>query len=266
MFDAIKASKDAGVLFVAAAGNDGMDNDKRTTPTYPSSYQVENIISVAASTNTDSLASFSNYGKRLVHIAAPGHKVYSTIPGGKFDTYSGTSMATPHVAGGAALLWSTDKSLTAAAVKDRLLATRDYVSPLSRKISSSGRMNVYNAINNIVPPAPPEPTEAAWKTLDLSAAITTAHPYANNAVQEWVIEGPAEAKFIRLQLGKVDLESGYDFLAVQDANGVEVDNITGKFESYNTWYAEGNKLKLKFSSDTDVTAWGFEALKYQVIY
>jgi hypothetical protein len=175
-------------------------------------------------------------------------------------------MATPHVAGGAALLWSSDKALTYAEVKDRLLKTRDYIPTLSRKIATSGRMNVYNAIHNIVPPAPAEPTEDQWQSLDLASPIETEHPYKNSATQEWTIQGPANAKYIRVVFGKVDLESGYDFVAVKDANGAEVDSITGKYDSYNSWYAEGNKVTLKFSSDVDVQSWGFQAVKYQVIY
>lgn len=266
MLDAITAAKAKGILFVAAAGNDGRDNDATTSPTYPSSYQVDNVISVAASTNTDGLASFSNYGKRIVHIAAPGLNVYSTIPGNKFDVYSGTSMATPHVAGASALLWSTDKNMGYAEIKDRLLRSRDYVAGFSRKLASSGRMNVYNAINKIYPVAPPEPREDQWQSLELAAPIETAHPYAANAAQEWTIQGPADAKYIRVVLGKVDVESGYDFIKVKDASGAEVDSISGKYDTYNSFYAEGNKLTLKFTSDADVNNWGFQALKYQVIY
>ncbi|MGZ3694194.1 MAG: S8 family peptidase, partial [Bdellovibrionota bacterium] len=180
MYDAIVAAKNAGSLFVAAAGNDSQNAD--STPHYPAGYQVDNVISVAATTNLDTLASFSTYGKRTVHIAAPGHKIYSSIPGGKYDSFSGTSMATPHVSGAAALVWGMDTHQTYAQVKERLLASRDFIPTLSRKVASSGRLNVYNAVNGIYPPSP-EPAESAWKDFAMTAPIESTHPYDNSANQ-----------------------------------------------------------------------------------
>lgn len=94
--DAIQAHQDAGILFVAAASNDGLDND--TTESYPANYLVSNVISVAASNHNDDLAWFSNYGQRTVHVAAPGEQILSTTMGNKYEKYDGTSMATPFVA------------------------------------------------------------------------------------------------------------------------------------------------------------------------
>jgi thermitase len=263
MFDAIADAKAKGILFIAAAGNDGQNSDN--SPHYPAGYQLDNVIAVAATTNLDTLASFSTYGKRTVHIAAPGHKIYSTVPGGSYDTFSGTSMASPHVAGAAALLWGTDTSMTYAQVKDRLLRSRDFVAGMARKVASSGRLNVYNAINGIYPPSP-EPAESDWRDAQLNGPIESAHPYADNAKQEWTVEGPANAKFVRVVLSRVELEDGYDFLKVYDANGNEVDSMSGKGENVASFYVPGNKLVLKFSSDSSETRWGFAVGKLQVVY
>ncbi|RYZ72226.1 MAG: subtilase, partial [Proteobacteria bacterium] len=121
LYDAIKEANDAGVLFVAASGNEANDNEARGT--YPASYNLPNIISVAAIDNNDRAPSFSNFGKTKVHVAAPGVRILSTVPGGKYDSFSGTSMACPHVAGMAALLWSNEPGLTALEIKERLIRT-----------------------------------------------------------------------------------------------------------------------------------------------
>jgi subtilisin family serine protease len=92
----IRASQNE-MLFVAAAGNNASDND--STPTYPASYASPNVIAVAATDNQDTLATFSNFGAHSVHLGAPGVKVLSTTPGGTYTSFSGISMATPHVSG-----------------------------------------------------------------------------------------------------------------------------------------------------------------------
>ncbi len=265
MFDAIKAAKDKGILFVAAAGNDADNAD--STPHYPAGYQVENVMSIAASTNRDDLASFTTYGKRTVHIAAPGHKIFSSVPTGKgsYNTFSGTSMATPHVAGAAALLWGTNTNMTFAEVKDRLLRSRDYVPSFSRKIASSGRLNVYNAIMGIYPPSP-EPSEDQWRDVAMAAPIESAHPYANSFKQDFVVEAPANAKYIRVVFSKVELEDRYDYVKIVDAQGNEVDNITGVRENVASSFAAGNKVTLKFSTDSSEVRWGFAVAKVQAVY
>jgi thermitase len=263
MMDAITEAKNAGILFVAAAGNDADDAD--STPHYPASYQVDNVISVAATTNQDTLASFSTYGKKSVHIAAPGHNVYSSIPGGKYDTFSGTSMATPHVSGAAALVWSANPNATYAQIKDRLLKSRDVVGGLARKVATGGRLNVYNALMGIYPPSN-EPAEGDWKDFDIGRSVESPHPYVNNFKQDYVIEGPANAKKIRVVFSKVDLESGYDFVKVLDASGAEQDSITGASTNTASYYVNGNKLTLRFTTDSSNTAWGFAVAKVQVIY
>lgn len=158
--DAVQYSMDKGTLFIAAAGNGdqmgkGYDNDSSNQPAYPASYPHENIISVAALDSSNQLGSFSNWGARSVDIGAPGVKVYSTISGGGYSdtvidlsflgmgvvTWDGTSMATPHVSGAAALYWSKHPNATWREVKDAVLSTVSPVSALQGKVTTNGKMN-----------------------------------------------------------------------------------------------------------------------------
>jgi subtilisin family serine protease len=144
LYNAINAAGQAGALFIAAAGNSTNNND--TNPFYPASYNLANIISVASTTRTDSLSWFSNYGLTSVDLGAPGSDIYSTTPGNTYATYSGTSMASPHVAGAAALLWSQNPTWTAQQVKNALMNTGDPIAALAGKTVSGKRLNVFNAL------------------------------------------------------------------------------------------------------------------------
>jgi len=144
--DAIDASAAANILFVAAAGNETNNND--ATPSYPASYASANIIAVAALTSTGALASFSNYGATSVHIGAPGAAIYSTLPvssKGKvisgYGSYSGTSMATPHVTGAAALYASGHPGATYQQIRDAILSSAVPTASLAGKVSTGGRLN-----------------------------------------------------------------------------------------------------------------------------
>ncbi len=143
-FDAIRAS---GTIFVAAAGNGGLDgigDNNDITPEYPASYELDNIISVAATNHDDILASFSNYGSVSVDLSAPGVNVLSTTPGDTYSYFSGTSMATPHVAGSVALLMAYDSAQTNNEVRWRILNGTDY---LGIPVLTGGRLNIYNALS-----------------------------------------------------------------------------------------------------------------------
>ncbi|ASC74339.1 putative peptidase S8 [Halomicronema hongdechloris C2206] len=149
IYDAIAAAGAADQLFIAAAGNGGLDgigDNNDLIPHYPSNYDLDNIIAVAATDHTDQLGSFSNYGATSVDLAAPGVDILSTIPGG-YASFSGTSMATPHVAGVAAQVLSQDPSLSFQEVKQAILDGVDPVAALTGKTVTGGRLNAFNALN-----------------------------------------------------------------------------------------------------------------------
>ncbi|MCA1589718.1 MAG: S8 family serine peptidase, partial [Acidobacteria bacterium] len=144
--DAIRAAGEQGILFVAAAGNSSTDNDRRAH--YPSNYKLPNVISVAALDRTDSLASFSNYGAKSVHIAAPGREILSTWLNDEYREASGTSMATPYVSGVAALVLASEPKLTVDQLRGRLLKSVDALDSLSGKIVAGGRLNASKALGD----------------------------------------------------------------------------------------------------------------------
>lgn len=131
-------------LVVAAAGNDTINND--IYPSYPASFELSNVISVASTDSYDELSDFSNYGAYSVDIAAPGSDIYSTYLNSSYEYLSGTSMATPQVVGVAALLKSEYPDLTTAQLKSAILDGVDVLSDLNGKVATSGRLNAYKAL------------------------------------------------------------------------------------------------------------------------
>jgi thermitase len=143
--DGIAALNDAGILFAVAAGNNFSDND--ATPVYPANYFLPNVISVAATTSTDARASFSDWGARSVMVGAPGQGVLSTVRGGGYASFSGTSMATPHVAGLAALIHADDPSLDIYQIRNLIVSSGDDVTSLAGKTVSGKRINAGTALS-----------------------------------------------------------------------------------------------------------------------
>lgn len=147
--DAIAWADAGGQTFLAAAGNGGGDSvgdDNDAGPHYPSSYDVPNVVAVAATDDRDRLAPFSNFGATSVDLAAPGVGVLSTLPGNSYGRFSGTSTATPHVAGVAALIKSQQPGLDDAEVRARLLRFVDEQASLQGKVATNGRVNALRSV------------------------------------------------------------------------------------------------------------------------
>lgn len=143
-YDAFNSLGNLGILSAMAAGNATNNND--ANPHYPSSYNLASIIAVASTDHNDAMSSFSSYGATSVDLGAPGSAIYSTVPGNSYASYSGTSMATPHVAGAAAYLWSRTPSYTVAQVKARLMDLGDAKPSLAGRTVSGKRLNLYNSV------------------------------------------------------------------------------------------------------------------------
>ena len=146
--DAIKRAERAGILFIVAAGNgqNSVGFDITRTGYYPAAYTESNIIRVAATKSNDLLTGFSNFGKTLVDVAAPGYNILSTVSNGGYMNMSGTSMATPLVTGLAVLVKAANPSLTYSQVKAVIAASVDPVAALTNKIKSGGRVNARKAV------------------------------------------------------------------------------------------------------------------------
>ena len=216
--EAIERQRDAGILFVAAAGNEDLNNDE--FPSYPANHPVDNILSVAATdTGGEALANYSNYGPATVELAAPGTSILSTDRGGAYTYKSGTSMAAPFVAGGLALLHALDPTVTAASLRDTLLAGADSRPGLAQWVAGGRFLDLATAALALdpqpslaLPPALEDPLWLAGPaglrvplTLREPDGTPVAEPYGTTS---WTVEpGPgAEVHRSERLLGELLLE------------------------------------------------------------
>lgn len=255
--NAIEEANEKGIVFTAAAGNHSGNNDE--SPSYPASYNVPNVISVAAADNRGSLAYFSCYGRRTVHVAAPGVNVFSSTPSGGYASWSGTSMATPHVTGVAALLLSHEPNLTPIEVKERLIKTSKPLAGLKGKSASNGLVDAFLALTNQM--APPDLNDPANWNQTQSLAISTEHPYKEKTTQTWTVEVPG-AKEMAFYFDKFDTETRYDKLVFFDRAGKKVGEMTGD-QGEGAWsqVLKGDYIQMKFTSDDSVNDFGFDLSK-----
>ncbi len=220
LYEAVQAHQDHGILFVAAAGNSGENSDEE--PLFPAAFNLTNVISVAASDQDDNLASFSNYGSNSVHLAAPGVYIYSTELNHGYSHRSGTSMATPHVSGLAALIWAKNESMDMVELKNSILSHVEKTPSFEGYLVTSGRMDANRSVHpdtggfHVRTQISEGYTGSVGKDKDIFVAVTNGvHPILNAPVN-------------------VSFDSGEPPLILRD-NGKGADQVSGDGYYSGTW-------------------------------
>lgn len=250
--EAIQRADAANVLFIAASSNSGGNND--ASPVYPATYNVPNIISVAAIDNRGTLADFSNYGRTTVHVAAPGVNIHSSLPGSAYDSWSGTSMATPHVSGVAALLVAHDAHATHYQLRQRILDGARPLAGLRGKVSTGGVVNAYYSLTGQAPPEDPN-DPAKW--LQQSANFSTPHPYVKKELIEWELSIPGATQ-MALYFSKFQTERTYDTLTLKNRAGQTIAVLSGSMDDSFSPIIAGDYVKLIFKSDDSIEKYGID--------
>jgi len=251
LLDSITNANKQGALFVAAAGNNRADNDKY--PNYPASYKVPNVVSVAAIDNKGQLASFSAYGKTTTHVSAPGVNVMSSVAGGGYESYSGTSMATPHVVGVAALVLSKFPNISAVQLKELLMKTSKPLDSLTEKTVSGGMVNAYNALMGWQ--ATRVQYDGSWT--QSVQTLSSPHPYKDKVRVVYKITVPG-AKRVSLHFSKFETEPKHDMVYITDAYGRVYDYLSGTVAARYTIPVEADTVYVSFYTDAEGTGYGFD--------
>ena len=258
--EAVELAGHQNMLFVVAAGNDSMNIDQ--FPVSPASIHADNVLVVAATDSSDTLAVFSNYGIQTVHVAAPGVGIMSTLPQGKYGLLSGTSMATPHMTGLATLLLANEPELTALQIRQRIMKSSARVPKLRRLLQARGRANALNAISSQFPDnTDPSPTD--W--ISEKSNVKTAHPYGYNENRPFIISIPG-AKAIRAHLSRYQVEVVHDSITLENPAGDILEKLEGEGTDFTTNYADGDTLILRLHSDMMINQWGFEVDSIDYIF
>jgi subtilisin family serine protease len=228
LFDAIQNARNAGHIYVAAAGNGnflGIGQDNDSTPFYPANYNLDNVVSVAATDSNDNLASFSNYGRTTVDLAAPGVSILSTTRNNTYMSLSGTSMATPHVTGVLALVRGEHPDWSYSQVISQVLSTTDPIPALQGKTVTGGRLNAWRAVQ------PPPVIDLNWAGGGISGPATTAVDAPFTLSRTYTISGEAAARDFTIAYyasRDTTLGNGDDILLGTETISASTDGALGK--------------------------------------
>jgi subtilisin family serine protease len=254
---AIQNASDAGIVFIAAAGNARNDNDRRAA--YPASYDIDNVISVAAHDRKDSASSFTSYGQTTVDIFAPGTDILSTIIGDKYKKYSGTSMATPHVSGIVGLFLAKNGKTQPKDIRELMVSTAVKSPAYIGKVASDGRINAFDFISKKKPADPGE-----WKSV-AGVSWESDHPISYWDQDEFSIKVDG-AKQIRAVFGRIDMGSTSNSIKVLDPETKKIAQyITGKHNEFTTKTFGGDTMMMTYTTWFPFNRYGFKlkAIQYK---
>lgn len=253
---ALARAEAEGVLVVAGAGNDRLNNDH--SPFYPANSSFENIISVAAVKRDGGLYQEpdmywgTNIGPNTVHIAAPGQDILGYGFTGELEYWSGTSQAAGVVSGVAAFVLSHEPHLNAVELKERLIRTGRPLRSLRGKTISGKMVNAHYALKNTKHPKDPN-DPIHWNRYPFH--IETDHPYSPNMDETYTIHVPGASR-ISVHFERIQVENR-DPVTIYDGQGNEVVQYRSLYVNEYSPIVEGDTLTLRFQSDSSVERWGF---------
>ena len=268
VYDAIVRAARADILFVAAAGNGGSDqigDNNNTVVNYPSNYNTtsavgfDSVIGVAALTSNGSLASYSNYGSTTVELGAPGSSIYSTYAGGSYGYMSGTSMATPHVAGALALA-AAASGAGASALRTALLNSATPTTSLTNKTMTGDRLDVMTMIQQLgggttpteppPPPPPPPPPSGGTNIYGTTASNTITGTTGDDKIWGVPATGSSLSTLGRNTIDTIRGNGGNDIFVLGDSRGRFYDDGSSRNQGLNDYarvtdFSLGDKVQLR---------------------